>query len=67
MWRTNFPLPQSYCQRLPELRNYGFGRVLNDGRIELISVCNPVSNEMIGVSNDDFNRILDALVPSDRQ
>lgn len=63
VWLNNLPLPKEICDASPELKLRGFYRLLNDGKYEIVSVCNPSITEFVEMPKDDFNRILDALLP----
>jgi len=62
-WLNN-GLPADVCAREPSLQNYGFYRKLNTGNYEFISFCDPKSQEWIAVYQDDFYKILNALLPA---
>lgn len=62
VWNNNFPLPQEICDKVPELQDYGFYRRLNDGKLELQSVCNPLMPKMVSMKYDDFKALLDQYV-----
>lgn len=62
VWNNNFPLPQEICDKVPELQDYGFYRRLNDGKLELQSVCNPLMPQMVSMKYDDFKALLDQYV-----
>lgn len=55
------------CERNPEIKQYGFYRKLNTGKLEFVSVCNPIARDYIAVNKDDFNRILDANLPESKE
>ena len=62
VWNNNFPLPQEICDKSPELQDYGFYRRLNDGRLEIQSVCNPLLPNMVSMKYDDFKALLDQYI-----
>lgn len=55
------------CDRNPEIRSYGFYRVLDDGNKEFVSVCNPIARDFLAVHKDDFNRLMDRALPKPRK
>lgn len=63
VWLNNAPIPPALCDQSPELKNYGFYRRLNTGKIEFVSFCSPLANRWISAFDDDFNRILDDTIP----
>lgn len=63
IWRNNAPVPQDLCSRVPELRDYGLYRKLDSGKLEFISVCNPVMRQMLSIHEKDLQKILDELLP----
>jgi hypothetical protein len=58
IWLNN-GLPSELCQKEPELRNYGFYRKLNSGKIEFISFCSARANEWLSMHQGDYNRLLE--------
>jgi len=60
---NNGPIPAHICQQHPELNRYGHYRRLNSGRLELVSFCNAQINRQVSFWDDQFNYILDALLP----
>lgn len=62
VWLNN-GMPQGVCEREPSLRDYGFYRRLNDGGYDFISFCDDRAKDWLAVHKDDFNRMMDALLP----
>lgn len=52
------------CERYPEIRDYGFYRVLNTGKKEFISICNPSARGFVAMYKTDFQKILDQNLPA---
>lgn len=70
MWENNAPLPPELCgpkDATPQnpLWQYGFYRILNDGKIEFISFCDAKSREWLAIYYQDLENLLDAYVPKD--
>lgn len=55
------------CDRTPELNTVGFYRVLDSGKKEFISVCNPIARNMLSITRADFQKILDENLPEKPQ
>jgi wobble nucleotide-excising tRNase len=55
------------CERVPELKQRGFYRRLNDGKLETVSICNPIARDFLAIHKDDLNRLLDKALPKPRQ
>ncbi len=66
IWLNNAPIPVELCEEKPELKQYGFYRRLNDGKLEFISFCDPSAHKWLAMYETDFNRILDELIPRRR-
>lgn len=66
MWLNNGPIPADICEREPDLKLRGFYRRLNSGKLEFISFCNPIANDLLGIHKTDLEKILDALLPRKR-
>jgi hypothetical protein len=58
VWATNAPIPAEICEREPAVKDYGFFRRLNDGRLEFISFCKPEASLYVTMYSDDFERIM---------
>jgi hypothetical protein len=65
-WLNN-GLPADLCEREPRLQDHGFYRRLNDGRLEFISFCQPNAKDWIGIHRQDFEDVLDKLLPEKRR
>jgi len=64
IWLNNFnDSIQPICARDPELKNYGFYRKLNTGKIEFVSVCSLQAVHFVALPEKDFNNILDQALP----
>lgn len=55
------------CERVPELKQRGFYRRLNNDKLETVSICNPQARNYLAVHRDDFNRLLDKALPKPRK
>ena len=62
VWLNN-GLPDGICDREPVLWDYGFYRKLKDGKFEFMSFCDPRAKDWVSIYKDDFERILDGLLP----
>lgn len=62
LWKNNFPIPERFCTENPELKKYGIARKLNNGKVELMSICNPATREFSSMDNKSLKAILDGLV-----
>jgi hypothetical protein len=62
LWKNNFPIPERFCTANPELRLYGIARKLNNGKVELMSICNPATREFSSMDNESLKAILNGLV-----
>jgi hypothetical protein len=68
IWLNNTPIPEDICLREPSLKDYGFYRKLNDGKLEFVSFCSPEAFHWIAMHELDFKDLLDKYVPEkDRQ
>lgn len=63
LWLNNGPIPIEICQREPALKDRGFYRRLNNGKLEFISWCSPKAREMTAVPTKELQAILDELLP----
>lgn len=67
IWLNNFNDESNsmagVCERNPEIKQYGFYRKLNSGKLEFVSICNQTAINYLGVQKDDFNRLLDKALP----
>lgn len=63
VWLNN-GLPPELCAKHPELRDYGFYRRLNDGKVEFIAFCDPLSVHWLAVYDRDYQRLLDKYLPA---
>lgn len=62
-WLNNTDALLDLCIKVPELKDYGFYRRLDDGKIQFLSFCDPNAVRMIAFKDEDLNKILDALLP----
>lgn len=62
VWLNN-GVPQDVCDREPVLKDHGFYRRLNDGKLEFISFCDPTATDWLSMHKTDYARILDATLP----
>ena len=67
IWLTNAPLPLEYCDQIPELRQYGFYRKLDTGKIEFVSFCKKESRDFVTMPRSEFDKILDQALPKPRE
>lgn len=67
IWLTNAPLPQEYCDQIPELKKYGFYRKLKDGKIEFVSYCKKESRAFIAIPESQFYELLERAFPEPRE
>jgi len=51
------PVPPEFCNGDASLK-YGFYRVLDVGKYELISVCNPEAAKMIGIHESEAQKFI---------
>ena len=66
-WLNNTEALAELCQKTPELKDYGFYRKLNDGKLEFISFCNPLAKRMISIIDSDLQKILDENLPKNER
>lgn len=64
---NNFHAMGPICERTPEIKQYGFYRKLNDGKLEFVSICNSTARNYLAVHKDDFNRLLDKALPKPQE
>jgi len=62
LWLNN-GIPEEVCSREPSLRDHGFYRRLNDGKLEFISFCSPDASRWISIYDADLEKILDETLP----
>jgi hypothetical protein len=55
IWLNNFPLPKEICEIDSR---YGFYRVLNNGKFEFVSACDPRAKQWVSMNKDDLKRLL---------
>jgi len=60
IWNTNFPIPQELC--LNGVRQYGFYRRLDDGRLEFWSGCNVEMPPMVCMKAEEYKALLDQYI-----
>jgi hypothetical protein len=67
IWLNNFNDDKNsmagVCERNPEIKQYGFYRKLNNGKLEFVSICNTTARNYLAVQKDDFNRLIDKALP----
>ena len=63
VWLNNLTELNKLCPSHPELKDYGFYRKLNDGKLEFISVCNPLVADLLSMQKGDYNNLMQGLVP----
>jgi hypothetical protein len=51
------------CTKDQDVHNFGFYRKLNSGQFEFISFCDSASNTMLSMTKDDYEKIMQGLVP----
>lgn len=59
----NNGVPADVCEREPALKDHGFYRRLNDGRLEFISFCDPEAQNWVSMFKLDYERLLDKAFP----
>ena len=62
IWLNN-GVPKEVCDREPILRDHGFYRRLNDGKLEFVSFCDPQAVDWLSMHKTDYVRLLDATLP----
>lgn len=65
IWLNNSggPSLQTICAREEALKNFGFYRKLNNGKLEFVSFCSSDAKNFFAVTEKDFNEILDKYIP----
>jgi hypothetical protein len=66
IWLNN-GMSEELCQEMPQLRQYGFYRRLNSGRLEFLSFCNPEARKYVAMYGPKFNEVLDKLLPEKKK
>jgi len=66
-WLNNTHAMGEVCTRVPELKDYGFYRRLDDGKIQFLSFCNENARRMTAFKDEDLKNILDALLPGGKK
>src|SRR5690606_24188297 len=51
------------CDRIPELHLMGFGRTLDNGKVEFISWCNPLAQEIVAFKETELLNLINATLP----
>ena len=62
IWLNN-GMPEGACDREPTLKQHGFYRRLNSGKLEFKSFCDPKASQWLSMHEDDFNKLLDEALP----
>lgn len=51
------------CEKYPDLKRFGIYRVLNSGKYEFVSYCDPLIADFQSINKRDLNRMLDKYLP----
>lgn len=54
---------KALCLEQPKLKDHGFYRKLNNGKLEFVSFCSSTATKFFGVSEKDFNELMDKYIP----
>jgi hypothetical protein len=65
IWKVNTPIPSELCARESSLKDYGFYRKLNDGRLEFVSFCKEESRHFLSITEKDFENIMNEVALPD--
>lgn len=58
LWLNNLKVLSEHCQSMPELKDIGFYRKLDDGKYEIVSVCDPIIKDFYSMHKDVLARLL---------
>lgn len=58
---------KAICAREEALKDFGFYRRLNNGKLEFVSFCSSTSTGFVAITEKDFNEILDKYIPEPPQ
>lgn len=64
-WMNN-GLPADLCASELRLKDYGFYRKLNTGKLEFMPFCNPDVKHFVAIIDSDLEKILDKLLPENK-
>ncbi len=69
IWLNNSggPAYAKLCLDKPELKDHGFYRKLNNGKLEFVSFCSPTAAKFLAVTEKDFNEMMDKYIPEPNQ
>lgn len=65
IWLNN-ALPADLCVSEPRLRDYGFYRRLDSGKLEFLSFCSPEALKMLAIIDSEYEELLDKTLPRER-
>lgn len=57
LWNSD-RIPVEYCEKYPEIKEYGFYRKLNDGNEEFVSFCSDNAKTYFAMYNKDFEKLV---------
>lgn len=63
VWLNNGMDPE-ICKTVPAVRNYGFYRRLDSGKLEFKPYCDADSVHWLSIFDQDLDRILDGTIPN---
>lgn len=65
VWLNNSGSPEflALCEQTPALKDFGFYRKLDNGQLDFISFCKPAAQQMLTMTEQDFNNLMDQYLP----
>lgn len=57
LWNSD-RIPVELCEKYPEIKDYGFFRVLNSGNEEFVSFCSNEAKAYFAMYNKDFEKLV---------
>lgn len=66
LWLNNAQIPKELCDKEPALKDYGFFRRLDSGKLEFVSWCDPLARRWLAIFDDDLERLLDKTLPKEK-
>lgn len=67
-WLNNYnAIPDELCYPGAELYRIGFFRRLDDGKFQFISICSDTAAKMLSATPEDYKKLLDAAMGSDKK
>lgn len=67
LWLNNLDYFNGSCRQWPELNNVGFYRKLDDGKYEIVSVCDPKIKEFYSMHKDVLARMLNGRAKTKKE